>query len=77
MGERAIHWGGGVEYTRGSRWYSCGAGYPACISGQRARDIRDRGDQTWDPLDVTCKRCIQRLVWAGKLRHEPPTQGEP
>jgi hypothetical protein len=72
-----IHWAGGLVYDRADfMTVECGAGYPCCCYGDRARQIAAEGNQTWSVAEVTCGRCLALLRKAGVL--PPPTpQHEP
>ena len=52
------HYSGGVRYVVGNRSIESLAGWPACGSGDFARDLAREGDQSDDIADVTCKRCL-------------------
>jgi hypothetical protein len=66
-----IHYAGAVTYstTRGGGVH-LHAGWAACCTGDRAREIRRRGAHTYDRAAVTCGSCKRVLVladaWAAK-----------
>lgn len=53
-----MHYAGDIRYTdqRGTLHIAL-AGWPVCCSGDRAVCIRKSGFMTYNPSDVTCKRC--------------------
>lgn len=61
---KAIHYAGGLQWTKGRTKTIVLPEWAACCSGQRARNIAEEGNQTYDVADVACKACLLRLVWA-------------
>lgn len=59
MPKPKIHYKGElyVPMASGSTLHVMG-GWAACCSGDRARKIRERGQNTYDESEVTCKRCL-------------------
>lgn len=62
---RKIHYSGGVDFTVGDTRRIRLAGWPACMTGDRARAVRDLGNQTDVPNDVTCRQCNK--MWLASL----------
>lgn len=55
-----VHWMGGVKTARRESFPH----YPACVSGDRAREIaRDPDRGTYQRAEVTCSRC---RAWVAK-----------
>jgi len=52
-----IHYAGRVVTDNGTML----AGWAACCSGRAAISIRERGDNTHDRGQVTCKRCLLQI----------------
>lgn len=65
MKEQKIHYAGRLAWRdkRGART-DIFAGFAACCSGDQAQTIRRQGNHTYEPAEVTCKPCLQRLEWA-------------
>lgn len=56
----AVHFAGGIVYRSGRNGKGCTEmlrGWPVCCSGDRARDIAARGQQSYDRAEVTCAKC--------------------
>jgi hypothetical protein len=43
------------------------AGWPACVSGDRAYSIKQTGRMTYQAAEVTCKPCLKLLEAARKV----------
>jgi hypothetical protein len=71
---KVIHYAGELNWTdkRGASSHVY-AGWAACCSGDRARDVRREGNHTYEPTEVTCKPCLLRLAWAGRVAPVPIT----
>lgn len=52
-----LHYRGPIADHRGSML----GGWTACCSGERAVRIRNSGQHTWDPNEVTCDACLKRM----------------
>ncbi len=54
-----MHFSGGACYNTGKNGQTCmGAGWPCCVSGDRAFAIKHSGWLTRDESAVTCPRCL-------------------
>ncbi len=64
---RSIHYAGSARWRSGPKQRTVttvSGGFALCCSGQRARDIAERGDHSHDRTEVTCKLCLAFLVKA-------------
>ena len=55
------HYAGEIIWENGSVL----PGWAACCSGDRAVEIRERGNHTLNKVEVTCKQCLKMIA-----RHE-------
>lgn len=53
-----IHYAGEIRDHNGSML----PGWAACCSGDRAVEIRAKGNHSYDRSEVTCKACLKRLI---------------
>lgn len=62
MKPKVIHYAGALSWLdKKGAHSSVFAGWAACCSGDRATAIRREGNNTYEPAEVTCKTCLQRL----------------
>lgn len=59
-----IHWTGGLD-TPSQKYLF---GWPCCVSGPRARIIREAGMTTTIKRHVTCRKCLRNLRNAGMIK---------
>lgn len=60
-----VHYAGALRIVRGERLTQISSGFAACAFGQRAWNVRRRGNHTYDPEKVTCRRCNYLMALAG------------
>jgi hypothetical protein len=63
----AVHFDGGIINKHGVRL----PGWPCCVSGKRAREIRFAGLVTANPARVTCKRCLGLIATDERYEAKP------
>lgn len=66
---KPIHYAGAIEHRNG--WIL--AGWAACCSGDRAVNIRARGQHTYRRSDVTCKACLAMIARGDEYKAERKT----
>lgn len=68
-----IHWAGGVQWKERGMLCTRADGWPACVSGDRARKIANDGTQSFSRESVTCGHCLRLIAKVERLRGEVGT----
>lgn len=61
MAKKAMHYSGGLRLPKARML----AGWPCCCSGLAAIKVKEDGNMSNDPKEVTCKRCLKNMERAG------------
>lgn len=66
MGKRAIHYAGALSYQKSNGYtVKVTGGWAACCYGEKAKQIKKRGLNTYKLPEVTCKTCLMIMRKAG------------
>jgi hypothetical protein len=63
---KPIHYAGRIDHASGLIL----AGWAACCSGERAANIRARGQHTYARDEVTCKACLKMIARGDEYKAE-------